>query len=149
MAIGSALGGWAAAAFGYHVAFVINAASFLVSAYTVWLIPEEATRDEKTGERMRRFGRATPSEVVPAVYEAGEELTAPSEAARTADNDTLKGPSSFITELKEGFHYAATNHFALTILLMNSIWAARGGRNEHRFRANGRRPFSRGGRMGP
>ena len=52
MAIGSALGGWAAAVFGYQVAFLINAASFLISAYTVWLIPEEATRDDETAERM-------------------------------------------------------------------------------------------------
>jgi len=52
MAIGSALGGWASAIFGYQVAFVINAASFLVSAYSVWIIPEEATRDEITAERM-------------------------------------------------------------------------------------------------
>src|SRR5215207_8893885 len=52
MAIGSALGGWAAAILGYKVAFLINAASFLVSAFTVWLIPEEATRDKETGERM-------------------------------------------------------------------------------------------------
>ena len=52
MAIGSALGGWAAAAFGYQVAFLINAASFLVSAYTVWLIPEEVTRDKETGDRI-------------------------------------------------------------------------------------------------
>src|SRR2546423_2479013 len=48
MAIGSALGGWASAAFGYQVAFLINAASFLVSAFTVWLIPEEATQREDT-----------------------------------------------------------------------------------------------------
>src|SRR5215204_2488295 len=54
MAVGSALGGWAAAAFGYEVAFLINAASFLASAFTVWLIPEEATRDAETGERMKR-----------------------------------------------------------------------------------------------
>src|ERR1051325_1940681 len=44
MAIGSALGGWASAIFGYKVAFIINAVSFLASAYTVWTIPEEATR---------------------------------------------------------------------------------------------------------
>jgi len=49
MAIGSALGGWAAAIFGYKIAFLINAGSFLVSAFTVWLIPEEATRDAETG----------------------------------------------------------------------------------------------------
>ena len=52
MAVGSALGGWAAWVFGYEVAFLINAASFLISAFTVWLIPEEVTRDAETGERM-------------------------------------------------------------------------------------------------
>ena len=93
MAIGSALGGWAAAIFGYKIAFLINAASFLVSAFSVWLIPEEATRDAETGERM-----------------AGK----------------LEKPS-FATELKEGFRYTLVNHFALTILVMNVIWATGGG----------------------
>lgn len=89
MAIGSALGGWAAAIFGYEVAFLINAASFLASAYTVWLIPEEAVREQETAER------------------AGRE--------------------SFFTELREGLNYAVNNHFALTIILMNVIWAVGGG----------------------
>lgn len=61
MAIGSALGGWAAYAFGYQAAFIINAASFAVSAYTVWLIPEEATRDEATGLRMSESRDTRPS----------------------------------------------------------------------------------------
>jgi hypothetical protein len=52
MAIGSALGGWAAAIFGYKIAFLINAGSFFVSAFTVWLIPEEATRDSETADRI-------------------------------------------------------------------------------------------------
>jgi MFS family permease len=52
MAIGAALGAWASAAFGYKVAFLINAFSFLASAYSVWLVPEEATRDHATAERM-------------------------------------------------------------------------------------------------
>jgi predicted MFS family arabinose efflux permease len=52
MAIGSALGGFAAFAFGYKIAFVINAVSFAVSAFSVWLIPEEATRDHETATRM-------------------------------------------------------------------------------------------------
>jgi MFS family permease len=93
MAIGSALGGWAASVFGYEIAFLINAASFLVSAYLVWLIPEEATRDKETGERMANAGKR----------------------------------DSFITEMREGLNYAFTNHFALTILLMNVIWAVGGG----------------------
>ena len=89
MAVGSALGGWAAAVFGYEVAFIINAASFAVSAYTVWLIPEEAVREDGTVHRSQR--------------------------------------PSFITELREGLHYAATNRFALTIVLMNMIWATGAG----------------------
>jgi MFS family permease len=93
MAVGSALGGWASYAFGYEMAFIINAVSFLVSAWTVWLIPEEATRDYETAERMR---------------------------------DRRSGPS-FITELREGLKYSVTNHFALTILIMNMIWATGGG----------------------
>jgi MFS family permease len=93
MAVGSALGGWAAAVFGYEVAFIINAASFLVSAWTIWMIPEEATRDDETAERNR-------------------------------DKTTR---ASFMTELREGLRYSVTNHFALTILIMNMIWATGGG----------------------
>ena len=93
MAIGSALGGWAAAIFGYKIAFVINAASFLISAFTVWLIPEEATRDQASAERM-------------------------------ADR---KNRNSFFSELREGFSYTLANRFALTILIMNVIWALGGG----------------------
>lgn len=93
MAIGSALGGFAAFYFGYKVAFIINAASFAVSAFSIWLIPEEATRDDETAVRMK------------------------DKTAR----------ESFFTELKEGFRYTVQNHFALTILIMNVIWATGGG----------------------
>ena len=93
MAIGSGLGGWAAASFGYEAAFIINAISFLASAYTVWLIPEEATRDERTAERL-------------------------ADSAKRA---------SFFAELREGLHYTVANHFALTILLLNIMWAIGGG----------------------
>ncbi|MBA3335081.1 MAG: MFS transporter, partial [Acidobacteria bacterium] len=98
MAIGSALGGWAAAVFGYEIAFLINAASFLISAYSVWLIPEEATREAENYQ------------------------------IRTTNDESNTPPrESFLTELKEGFHYTIKNHFALTILIMNIIWATGGG----------------------
>lgn len=44
MSVGAALGGWTAAHVGYQAAFIINAVSFLVSAYSVWLVPDEETR---------------------------------------------------------------------------------------------------------
>jgi len=44
MSLGAALGGWTAANFGYQAAFIINALSFVVSAYSVWLVPDAETR---------------------------------------------------------------------------------------------------------
>jgi MFS family permease len=44
MSVGAALGGWTSAHVGYQAAFVINAISFLASAYSVWLVPEADTR---------------------------------------------------------------------------------------------------------
>ncbi|MEZ5425815.1 MAG: MFS transporter [Pyrinomonadaceae bacterium] len=46
MAVGAAFGGLATAVFSYRVSFIINSVSFLVSAYSIWLIPEEATREQ-------------------------------------------------------------------------------------------------------
>lgn len=40
MSLGAALGGWATTFFGYQSAFVINAVSFIVSAFSVWLVPD-------------------------------------------------------------------------------------------------------------
>lgn len=88
MALGSALGGLASAYFGYEVAFIINGLSFFASAFSIWLIPEEAMREDETAHREKE---------------------------------------PFLTELKEGLTYTVTNHFALTILLMNIIWATGGG----------------------
>jgi len=116
MAIGSALGGWAAAVFGYEIAFIINAASFAASAYTVWLIPEEATRDAKTGARMRKFWRRE-SRAAGENHPVDEASLPPYSVERP----------SFMTELREGLNYTVKNHFALTILIMNVIWATGGG----------------------
>ena len=48
MSLGAAIGGWTAAHIGYSAAFIINAISFLASAYSVWLVPEEETRQAPT-----------------------------------------------------------------------------------------------------
>src|SRR6185437_2940088 len=46
MSIGASLGGWTAAHVGYQAAFIINAISFIASAYSVWLVPDEETRSK-------------------------------------------------------------------------------------------------------
>lgn len=48
MSLGAALGGWTSAYVGYQAAFIINAASFLASAYSVWLVPDEETRQPQS-----------------------------------------------------------------------------------------------------
>ena len=70
MAIGSALGGAAAAIFGYKIAFIINALSFLFSAYSVWLIPEEATSEKpkEIGEKGRAEKMSFWAELKEGVY---------------------------------------------------------------------------------
>jgi MFS family permease len=47
MSFGAALGGWTASHFGYQAAFIVNSISFLVSAYSVWLIPDHDTRQSR------------------------------------------------------------------------------------------------------
>ena len=44
MSFGAAMGGWTATHFGYRAAFIVNSISFLISAYSVWLIPDKAIR---------------------------------------------------------------------------------------------------------
>lgn len=46
MSLGAALGGWTSAHVGYAAAFIINAISFVASAYSVWLVPDEETRQQ-------------------------------------------------------------------------------------------------------
>src|SRR5688572_7558659 len=46
MSLGAALGGGTSAHVGYAAAFVINAVSFLASAYSVWLVPDAETRQQ-------------------------------------------------------------------------------------------------------
>jgi MFS family permease len=89
MAVGSLLGGWAAAFFGYKIAFIINAVSFLVSAYSVWLVPEEVTKEAK--------------------------------------REDIGVKTSFCADVKEGWSFLFTHRFAMTIVMINLIWAIGGG----------------------
>ncbi len=48
MSLGAALGGWTSDWVGYNAAFVINAVSFLASAYSIWLIPDREMQQYPT-----------------------------------------------------------------------------------------------------
>jgi MFS family permease len=100
MSFGAALGGWASARFGYQTAFIINAASFLVSAYSVWLIPEKEMREESSAE-------------------AGKPL-------EVQDREPRKR-LRFWTDIREGWRYIAQHPLVAAIIGVNVLWATGGG----------------------
>ncbi|PYS50967.1 MAG: hypothetical protein DMF68_05640 [Acidobacteria bacterium] len=98
MSLGAALGGWASARFGYKAAFIINAVSFLVSAYSIWLIPEEKMRGETH------------------VEDESEE-----------ESREKRRRTSFWSDLQEGWKYIARYPLVAAIIGLNVLWAIGGG----------------------
>ncbi len=99
MAVGSALGGEASYRFGYQAAFVINAVSFLISAFSIWLIPD---------------GELRPAS------ESGDEA-----AARGAG--ATRGPARVWGDLRDGWKYIIENRLVAAIIGINILWATGGG----------------------
>ncbi|MDT4952130.1 MAG: hypothetical protein QOJ02_268 [Acidobacteriota bacterium] len=100
MSLGAALGGWASARFGYKAAFIINAVSFLASAYSIWLIPEEEMREETQAES-----------------EGGNE---------TEKRAARKRPRVW-TDMHEGWKYIVHHPLVAAIIGINVLWATGGG----------------------
>ena len=100
MSLGAALGGWASARFGYKAAFIINAVSFLISAYSIWLIPEEQMREERRTE---------------------------AEVSDEAVKREAKKGLRFWSDLKEGWSYIARYPLVAAIIGLNVLWATGGG----------------------
>ena len=97
MSIGAALGGWTSSKLGYQSAFIINALSFLLSAHSIWLVPEEETRQK-------------PSAIVKETGAKKRGLF-----------------SGYWSDIREGWSYIVTHGPVATILLVNIVWATGGG----------------------
>jgi MFS family permease len=102
MAVGAAVGGEASHLFGYDAAFAANALTFLVSAYSVWGLPESAVR-------------------APDSTEAG---ASPGAASETAAVGPLRRVWS---DMREGWSYIAANRMVAAIIGLNVTWAIGGG----------------------
>lgn len=98
-ALGIALGGAASARFGYSAAFVINAVSFAVSAYSVWLVPEREMREE-------------------VAQAAGAEKRGVAESLKQVCKD-----------MQEGWTYIIRHRLMLALVGFNVMWALGGGAN--------------------
>jgi MFS family permease len=100
MAVGAALGGVASARFGYHVAFVIDALSYIVSAYAIWLIPEDEIKAKDESE---------------------------TEAVETAGKQRRPSRIRFLNDIQEGWKFIARHPLLLAIIGINILWATGGG----------------------
>ncbi|MGB7925792.1 MAG: MFS transporter [Pyrinomonadaceae bacterium] len=102
MSVGAALGGAASARFGYHVAFIIDALSYIVSAYAIWLIPEGDLKAKDDGR----------AETVEAVGER---------------SGRGRGRVRVFQDIQEGWKYIARHPLLLAIIGINILWATGGG----------------------
>ncbi len=119
MAVGAALGGEASARFGYETAFVINALSFIVSAYSIWLIPERemrATRDEEGKDEERQRASNAPR---------------------------------FWTDMREGWVYISHQPLLAALIGVNILWATGGGAINLLYDRLGSVVFADGGNWKP
>lgn len=107
MSLGAALGGWTAATVGYKAAFIVNAVSFLGSAFSVWLIPEQETK-----QRGLEKDDVGPSDNV---------------SDRQLDVSENVGRRSYWSEIREGWSYIISHAPVATLLLINLLWATGGG----------------------
>jgi MFS family permease len=121
LTLGAALGGLTAAKFGYNAAFVINALSFIASAYFIWLIPAEV---------MERKPDEIASETPVAVNAAR-----PLEPAR----------NKFVEDVRAGLAYIWATPFVRGIILVNVGWATGGGMNNLLFDRMAGHEFAQGG----
>jgi MFS family permease len=100
MTMGAALGGLTAARFGYKAAFIINAVSFLASAYSVWSLSEKETRRVEDVE-----------------------VASETQGARV---ERVKRPS-FWREINEGWAFILKHPLVMAIIGCNLLWATGGG----------------------
>jgi MFS family permease len=107
MSLGAALGGWTAANVGYRAAFIVNAVSFLGSAFSVWLIPEQETKQ------------------IAAEDSAAETLIAG--GGRPASPPERSKRPSYWSDIREGWSYIIRHAPVAAILGINVLWASGGG----------------------
>jgi MFS family permease len=101
MSVGAALGGATAARFGYTAAFVVDALSFLVSAYYVWLIPSHEMRQAKSESEAS------------AVVVVGPER--------------MKSRLRVFADVRDGWAYIVGHRLVFAIIGINIMWATGGG----------------------
>ena len=113
--LGSAIGGLTAAQFGYNAAFIVNALSFIGSAFFILPIPESATRQSHDVPVQAQPGGPTSAEAATITPISGSEQ--PLEVAK----------NGFFADLREGLRYIWRTPFVRAVILVNIGWGTGGG----------------------
>lgn len=134
--LGSAIGGLTAAQFGYDAAFIVNAISFVASAFFIVPIPASATRQAQ--------------DVAPAVEP--EQVAGPmsAEAAAITPISGSEQPiggrakAGFFDDIREGLRYIWKTPFVRAVILVNIGWGTGGGMTTILFDQIGGHEFAQG-----
>jgi MFS family permease len=120
LTLGAALGGLAAAKFGYSAAFIINSFSFIASAVFIWLIPDDVMASP--GGRTERTADNGPDGDLPDVVTRNK----------------------FLSDVTQGLAYIRDTPFVRAIILVNVAWATGGGMTNLIFDRISRGEFASG-----
>ena len=97
MTVGAALGGATAASLGYNIAFMVNAVSFLISAWSIFLIPEAEVKIVNT---------------------AGHHPVV---------SDVRRGLTGILKDIREGWQFIRSSRIVGAMIGVNVLWAIGGG----------------------
>lgn len=145
LTLGSALGGVTAARFGYDIAFVVDSATFIVSAIAIALVPASTMKQRAKSQ----------SAVAPAVALQASDASIESGAAVSVDGlakseslavesgqSSEQTPVKFFTDLREGLRFIWSTSFVRGVILVNVGWAMGGGMNAVLFDQIGGHSFA-------
>lgn len=141
-AMGSAMGGLTAAQFGYDVAFTVNSASYVASAFFIVLIPASAMKKAMATKDQKKTAIAEPMsvEALADMPIAGSEQPIDS----TVEQSVEPSSARFITDLREGLRYIWATPFVRAVILVNIGWATGGGMTNILFDQIGAHVFNSG-----
>jgi MFS family permease len=126
MSLGAALGGWTAATVGYRAAFIVNAVSFLGSALSVWLIPEQETRELPPEKDISEI-QGEVSEIRPDQRDQRDQWDQWDQRDRGDRRDRGEKKPSYWSDIREGWAYIIRHAPVAALLAINVLWALGGG----------------------
>jgi MFS family permease len=144
LTLGSALGGVTAARFGYDIAFVVDSATFIVSAIAIALVPASAMKQRARAQSALTVAVSFASNTA---VESG--VAIPADGSGKSDSPVLESeqaseqtPVKFFSDLREGFRYIWSTSFVRAVILVNIGWAMGGGMNAVLFDQIGGHSFA-------